>query len=306
MPAPFDIVAGDLSPLGRARLALEGLSVGDAFGERFFVAPAMVESLIEERALPKPPWGWTDDTAMGMSIYESLREHGGVDRAWLASRFAERYARDPRRGYGGTAHGILRAIGLGMPWREAAGAAFDGEGSMGNGAAMRVAPIGGYFADDLDAVVEHARASAEPTHAHPDGQAGAIAIAVAAAVASQMGRGGRARSGDVLLGEVFARTPSGATRDGIEKAIALPRSQDVRTAVAALGNGSLVISSDTVPFSLWCASRHLDDFEAAMWTTVSGLGDRDTTCAIVGGVVALAVGHAGIPSAFVAAREPLT
>lgn len=39
-----------------------------------------------------------------------------------------------------------------------------------------------------------------------------------------------------------------------------------------------------------------------MCTTVSGLGDRDTTCAIVGGIVALAV---EIPSAFTRAREPL-
>jgi ADP-ribosylglycohydrolase len=77
------------------------------------------------------------------------------------------------------------------------------------------------------------------------------------------------------------------------------------TAVAELGNGSRVICSDTVPFALWCAARHLGDFEEALWTTVSGLGDRDTTCAIAGGVVALSVGAEGIPKAFVDAREPL-
>jgi len=60
-----------------------------------------------------------------------------------------------------------------------------------------------------------------------------------------------------------------------------------------------------VPFSLWCAARHLDDFTEAMWTTVSGLGDRDTTCAIVGGIVACAVGEEGIPKAWQSAREPL-
>ena len=49
----------------------------------------------------------------------------------------------------------------------------------------------------------------------------------------------------------------------------------------------------------------MDDFEAALWSTVSGLGDRDTTCAIVGGIVALSVGYKGIPEAFSKAREPL-
>ena len=66
------------------------------------------------------------------------------------------------------------------------------------------------------------------------------------------------------------------------------------------------LAPDTVPFTLWCAARHLDDFEAAMWTTVSGLGDRDTTCAIVGGIVALYVGAAGIPQEWQQARESLT
>lgn len=47
------------------------------------------------------------------------------------------------------------------------------------------APLGAWFADDLDRVVSEARASAEVTHFHPEGQAGAIAIAVAAAWAYQ-------------------------------------------------------------------------------------------------------------------------
>jgi ADP-ribosylglycohydrolase len=58
-------------------------------------------------------------------------------------------------------------------------------------------------------------------------------------------------------------------------------------------------------YTLWCAAHHLGNFEEAMWTTVSGLGDRDTTCAIVGGIVACSVGAAGIPPEWIAAREPL-
>lgn len=50
--------------LDRAHVALEGLSVGDAFGERFFVHPDVAGRLIAERALPVPPWSYTDDTEM--------------------------------------------------------------------------------------------------------------------------------------------------------------------------------------------------------------------------------------------------
>ena len=60
-----------------------------------------------------------------------------------------------------------------------------------------------------------------------------------------------------------------------------------------------------MPFALWCAARHLDDDEEALGLTVSGLGDRDTTCAIVGGIVACYVGEEGIPVAWLQAREPL-
>jgi ADP-ribosylglycohydrolase len=38
---------------------------------------------------------------------------------------------------------------------------------------------------------------------------------------------------------------------------------------------------------------------------VSVGGDIDTNCAIIGGIVALGAGREGIPSAWLAAREPL-
>ncbi len=281
----------------RARLSLDGLSVGDAFGECFFTSPATVESLIEARAIPRAPWRTTDDTEMGLSVVDVLERFGTIDQDALAAGFAARYAADCMRGYGGTAHGILQAIGAQVPWRVASYAVFEGMGSMGNGGAMRVAPIGAYFADDLDAVVAHARASAEVTHAHPDGQAGAIAIAVAAALAC------KTRSGAELLALTLERTPEGPTREGIARAVTMFPHASVQLAVTALGNGTSVISADTVPFALFCAARHLDDYAEAMWTTVSGLGDRDTTCAIAGGIVALSAGRASIPTEWLEARE---
>jgi ADP-ribosylglycohydrolase len=291
--------------LRRAFVALDGLSVGDAFGERFFTSPATVESLIAERATPRAPWATTDDTAMAIGIVEMLERCGAIRQDDLARIFARRYLLDPGRGYGGTAHGILQAIGLGTPWREAAGEVWSGMGSMGNGGAMRVAPVGAYFADDLEAVIREARASAEVTHAHPEGQAGAIAVAVAAALAWRMGQGEAPRSGEALLQGVYARTPDGETRDGLAKALTLPLEYTPATAASVLGSGQRVVSWDTVPYAVWCAARHLDDFVEAMWTTVSGLGDRDTTCAIAGGIVVLSAGAGSIPEEWRAAREPV-
>jgi ADP-ribosylglycohydrolase len=282
--------------LERALVSLEGLSLGDALGERYFGAAPTAR--IRARTLPEPPWRTTDDTAMSLSVVEVLRAEGRVDRDRLALAYARRYREEPWRGYGGAAQRILQRIGAGEPWQVVSAEPFGGTGSMGNGGAMRVAPLGAYFADDVERAALEARASAEPTHQHPEGQAGAVAVAVAAAWAALPRE-------QPFLEFVHAHTPGGATREGLRKALDLPKDASVKLAVSALGNGSRVISSDTVPFALWCAAGHLDDFAEAFWTTASGLGDRDTTCAIACGVVALRVGRAGIPAAWLDAREAL-
>jgi ADP-ribosylglycohydrolase len=54
---------------------------------------------------------------------------------------------------------------------------------------------------------------------------------------------------------------------------------------------------------LWCSAHNLDDFEQALWLTARGFGDVDTTCAIVGGIVALSAKE--IPALWLKHREPL-
>jgi ADP-ribosylglycohydrolase len=282
-----------------AKRSLDGLSVGDAFGERFFVAPDQALHLIELRALPSPPWSFTDDTVMAMSIVDVLEEFGDVEQDVLAGLFAGRYRLDPARGYGGGAHEILGRLAVGEPWTDVSPEAFNGTGSMGNGGAMRAAPIGAYFAGDFAKAARAAARSAEVTHAHAEGQAGAVAVAVAAA---WMCAGGT--HSQEMYEAVLDATPEGETRRGVSVAMSLPESTDTAAAVQTLGNGSRVLAQDTVPFALWCAARHLGDFEGAMWRTVSGLGDRDTTCAIVGGIICAAP-NVGIPEEWLEAREDL-
>jgi ADP-ribosylglycohydrolase len=65
------------------------------------------------------------------------------------------------------------------------------------------------------------------------------------------------------------------------------------------------MAQDTVPFAVWVADRFLDDYPAAIAACIAAGGDVDTTCAIAGGIVAAHTGVAGIPPAWLAAREPL-
>ena len=169
---------------------------------------------------------------------------------------------------------------------------------------MRSAPIGAYFYDDLPAVVRNAKASADPTHTHLEGYSGAIAIAVAAAEAQRQAGGDR--DPERLMDMVIEHTPTSETRQNVQAArTLLGTGFSVAEAVDRLGNGSKISSQDTVGFSVLMAAEHLDDYENAMWATVAGLGDRDTTCAIVGGIIACFVGEEGIPLLWRHSREAL-
>lgn len=290
--------------LARAYESLEGLCCGDAFGERFFVREEMARSLINEKAIPAPPSKFTDGTMMAISIVSTLEEHGEIDQDHLAMSFARNY--DFTRGYGPAMHGLLASIRQRRGhWRDEARALFEGQGSFGNGSAMRVAPLGAYFADDLDMVVEQAERSAVTTHCHAEAVAGAIAVALAAALAWQQRNTPQIACVPEFLQQIHQRTPASHVRRGIQKAVDLANGTPAQAAVSVLGNGSRVTAQDTVPFALWSAACHLNDYEEALWATVSGLGDRDTTCAIVGGVVVMHSGLRSIPKQWLDWREPI-
>ncbi len=282
-----------LFPDTRLALALEslaGLSVGDALGAQHFVAP------VDLRDPPVAPWPWTDDTEEACCLVAVL-EDGDFDRDAFADLLGRHH--DPYRGYGPGAVVMLREIREGLPWPIAAAAAFDGQGSAGNGAAMRAAPLGAWHADSLARAAAQGARAAEVTHAHAEGIAGGVAVTVAAAVAAA-GRldGQRPR----LLPAVAAHTPAGRVRDGLTVA---GRLTDPLEAAYELGNGTRAMARDTVPFAVWVADRFLDDYPAAIGACVRAGGDVDTTCAIAGGIVAAHTGPAGIPAGWLSAREPL-
>jgi ADP-ribosylglycohydrolase len=292
-----------VTPEFRAQLSLDGLSVGDAFGERFFGPAETVVPKIDARQVPMEPWLYTDDTEMAISVVEVLESMGQIDQDLLVRRFAARM--DDMRGYGPGTYRLLCGVQEGMAWQRLAAAGFRGMGSFGNGAAMRVAPLGAYFADrTLDYVAQQARLSAEVTHMHAEGIAGAIAVAVAAALAWQR-REQSAALGRDWLEQVHNATPDGPTRTGIQRALDLQQQTSVVEAAQILGNGFEVSAADTVPLCLWVASRHSNDFVGAIWETVRALGDRDTTCAIVGGIMAMHAGPEGIPVTWLSRREVL-
>ncbi|MFB7499029.1 ADP-ribosylglycohydrolase family protein [Streptomyces sp. NPDC056161] len=274
--------------LERALASLRGLAVGDALGSQFFV-PAN-HPLLSRRELPPGPWQWTDDTEMACSVVAVLAAHRHIDQDVLAHSFAAHHDFD--RGYGPAVNRLLRLVREGHDWRELAAGLFDGQGSWGNGAAMRIAPLGAWYADDPEQAARQAEISAYTTHRHREAAAGAMAVAAAAAlVAAPDGP----PSAEALLDGVVALVPESAVAEGLRRARDMLDQVDADAVAAVLGCGRRTSAHDTVPFALWSAARALGDYEAAFWTTAQVGGDVDTTCAIVGGV--LAAGGAGRPPA---------
>ena len=279
-------MTADSSPdrrLERALAALRGLAVGDALGAQFFL-PANYP-LLQRRELPPGPWPWTDDTEMACSVVAVVAAHRRVDQDALARSLAEHHG--AARRHEPAIDRLLERIAAGDDWRELAASLFRGHGSWGSGAAVRAAPLGAWYADDPQQATHQAEISAYPTHQHREAVVGAMAVAAAAALAADPAG---PPSAEALLEGVVALVPKSAVGMGLRRARDMLDYGDAATVAAVQGCGRRVTAHDTVPFALWSAARALGDYERGFWTTAQAGGEMDTTCAIVGSVVASAKG----------------
>lgn len=83
-----------MTPLSRALLSLDGLALGDAFGQCCFQPGKAHAERLRHLRLPPAPWHYTDDTEMALSVVAVLARHGCIDQAQLAGSFAEHYSYD--------------------------------------------------------------------------------------------------------------------------------------------------------------------------------------------------------------------
>jgi len=260
--------------------SLRGLAMGDAFGETWFhIRSDRVGQAIADRDVSAGPWSWTDDTAMAIPLVRHLFRHDRIDPDELALAYAHTYTADRDRGYGPAMHRVLHGIADGEPWRDITVAQFGGRGSWGNGAAMRVAPLGVHYADDLAVVAAEAAVQAVVTHANPEAVAGSVAVAIAAALIFNGVRGP-----DVLRAAADA-VPDTEVGNRLRRTVSFRADSDPMHVAAMVGCGVEIAAFDTVPYALWCAVHHVGDLEEALWITVTPGGDSDTTAAIVGGVL---------------------
>ncbi|XP_055549914.1 ADP-ribosylhydrolase ARH3-like [Wyeomyia smithii] len=125
---------------------------------------------------------FTDDTALTICVADALLDSKGFSQKQLAKNFVLEYYKDTRRGYGSAVVDVfakLRATKMADPTGPAY-AQFGGNGSYGNGAAMRVTPIALFCANSNKAhLMKLVQEASLVTHTNVLGINGAILQALA-------------------------------------------------------------------------------------------------------------------------------
>jgi len=277
------------------RGALLGTAVGDALG-----APVEGRSMEKVRSVYGEEKVWTmvngrytDDTEMMIGVAESLIRIRGFNGADMARTFIQNF--DVKRGYGPGSTGALRMIREGENWDTASKKLFGGKGSYGNGAAMRIAPVGLFYYDDTAALREVAYKSSMITHSHELGKEGAAlqAFAVALAVRGQK---------EGMLSELEAFVQNNVYKEkirliGLLLEKAPPTKKEV---IAKLGNGMAAFNS--VPTAIH-SFLHAGSFEEGVVSAVSLGGDTDTIGAMSGAISGAYYGDSAIPREWVKQLE---
>lgn len=274
---------------------LLGLAVGDALGAPYegLTQADLFFQFGTPDALVTNPSGdvlyYTDDTEM-IGVAETLAACGRVDAARLCRAFADNY--HPERGYGQGARRVIEAMATGADHHTLAATIFPG-GSFGNGAAMRVAPVGLLFARDGDELWEQAQLSALPTHTHPLGIEGAQLLACATAWALRATVFDRKQ----LYRDLLARATTEEFRWHLSIAAKL------KPGDALSGLGSTLHAHRSVVTAIACFAATPGDFARVMSRAI-GLGDdTDTVAAMAGSLVGAFAGVGAIPAGLLAKLE---
>ncbi len=274
--------------------ALLGTAVGDGLGAGLEGWLAVSEEDIRTQAEAKIVLRYTDDTHMMIGVAESLAANRGFNGEHMALRFAENYEREPFRGYGPGPPRVFRMIREGAAWDRVASKLYGG-GSFGNGAAMRMAPVGVFYCDDPPRLREVAGKSGQITHAHPLGKEGGVlqayAVGLAAVADTDVG----------LQDRDFLRALSDFTehewyRNKLSLMAELLGTARRDEVVGGLGHGVEALHS--VPTAIFSFLSHPQSYEEAVTYAISLGGDTDTIAAMTGAISGAYLGEEAIPVAW--------
>lgn len=282
--------AGRTSPTAlrdRFRGLMVGTAIGDCLGRPVEGLRAVPDSYIDELIERETPLLYSDDTVLTMALAESLLACDGFSGEEMADRFVREWTAEPQRGYGSNVVLAFSKVRRGIPWDEAARRQFGGDGSYGNGGAMRVAPVALWAYPDLEETVRLAQETSTVTHTHPVGVEGAVIQAVAAhhALRDEFSPDALLADLDRLIETERFRAKMDALHDCLER-------RDDERARLRLGNW---VAADRSVLTALYAFLVATDFETAIRRAIGLGGDTDTIGAMAGAVAGARWGLGQIP-----------
>ena len=232
---------------------------------------------------------YTDDTEMMIGLAEALADKGEVDCALIGERFVDNF--HSNRGYGPATKKIIAELRKGAQWDAPAKKVYDGKGSYGNGAPMRIAPLGCFYYDRISDIREAAESCSRITHTHPLGMEGGVVQATAVALAVGMDPAKMFDSiefADMVI-NFTNKADFGKPLVLMRELLKRKKTPEVHEVVKTLGND--VRSFASVPAAIYSFLSHPSTFEEAVVYAVNLGGDADTIGAMTG---AIAGGYHGI------------
>jgi poly(ADP-ribose) glycohydrolase ARH3 len=270
----------------RFKGCLLGLALGDAVGSPFEGSYCGIKTNYNQD-LPEV-FRYTDDTEMAIGVAESLTASYGFNSDDMARRFAGNF--DPFRGYGRGTAIVLNLINNGMHWQDANTLVFR-EGSFGNGAAMRVAPLGLFYSNDVEVLREKVEEASSITHCHVLGKEGAVILAFAISLII--------RTCGELTAMDFLDNLVNST-DSEEYSTKLRSVKDLLEREASLGDvvrtlGNSILALESVPTAIYSFLKYGHNFIRNIEFCIFLGGDTDTIGAMAGALSGCLIGSQSLP-----------
>lgn len=163
--------------------------------------------------------------------------------------------------------------------------------SKGCGGVMRMAPVGLFFCNPLQAFDIGCHLAAT-THGHPSGFLSAGFLAAVVSVLSHSGDIHNAL--DTAVGELVRQPGHQECLVAVEKAIALTHTgSPTPERVESLGRGW--VGEEALSIAIYCVLAAERSFERGVLLAVNHSGDCDSTGAIAGNILGALLGRASIP-----------
>lgn len=330
--------------------ALVGMAVGDALGAPFeFLDAVDVEgssgSMFNlkkfkghgaKNKFRVAPGQWTDDSAMGLCLADSLLARGCYDGSdarvrfhnWWFRGYNNAFGNDSRIGSVGLGSNVAKSLRAMTPGRKPSPKYEARNQDAGNGTIMRLAAVPIFYAEDLAEAAEMSAASSAATHPGPIAAAAAAFLGFATASAIKRSQEQTAKAFlDAVVQDFIARGLPGAGE--CQELVRLLRSAEpvgseeecwnwrasklqVERSLRSRGdyyNGYPCTANyfgsycmDGLAVALWCF-YNTTCFDEAIVRCTNFLGDADTTSAICGQLAGAFYGYGAIDRRWIESLE---